>query len=206
MLLIRKNEFALDSARRLVKADEVATVASAAEVLSAAEAEAARIAEAAKARYEEERQRGYEKGLADGKSEILQQKLELLNESIRYVESVETAMADLVMKALRKCVGEIGDEKLVVQIVRKAMNAIVRSQQQVTVRVAPAMVGVVKARVTELMKDFPSVNFIEVVEDPRPQGASCVVETATGMVEASIDSQLDAIEKSIRRNFSRTDS
>lgn len=206
MLLVRKNGFELDSAKRLVKADEVATVVKAGDILAAAETEAARIVEEAKVRYEEEKLRGYEKGLADGKSEILQQKLELLNESIRYMESVETAMAEVVMKALRKCVAEIGDRELVVQIVRKAMNAIVRNQQQVTVRVAPEMVPVVKARVTELLKDFPSVNFIEVVEDPRPQGAACVVETATGMVEASIDSQLDAIEKSIRRNFARTES
>ena len=205
MLLIRKEGFSLDSAKRLVKADEVATVSRAEEIVSAAEAEAARILEEAKTRYEEEKVRGYEKGLADGKAEILQQKLALLGESIRYMESVEAEMGEVVMKALRKCVSDIGDEKLVYEVVHKAMNAVVRNQQQVTVRVSAEMVPVVKARVTDLLKDFPAVNFIEVVEDPRPQGAACVVETATGMVEASIDSQLAAIEQSIRRNFSRTE-
>ena len=205
MLLIRKEGFSLDSAKRLVKADEVATVSRSEEIVSAAEAEAARILEEAKARYEEEKIRGYEKGLADGKAEILQQKLGLLGESIRYMESVETEMGEVVMKALRRCVSDIGDEKLVYEVVHKAMNAVVRNQQQVTIRVSAEMVPVVKARVTDLLKDFPAVNFIEVVEDPRPQGAACVVETATGMVEASIDSQLAAIEQSIRRNFSRTE-
>ena len=75
MLLINKENFKLQSDRRVVKAADAATVRSAAEIVSAAEAEAARIREEAKAAFEEERRRGYEKGLADGKLEISMQKL-----------------------------------------------------------------------------------------------------------------------------------
>ena len=46
MLLINKENFALNSDSRLVKATDVATVRSAAEIVAAAEAEAARIREA----------------------------------------------------------------------------------------------------------------------------------------------------------------
>ena len=70
MLLIEKPNFSLASDRRLVKASEVATAKSVAEIIAAAEAEAAQIREDAKAAFETEKKRGYEKGLQDGKMEI----------------------------------------------------------------------------------------------------------------------------------------
>ena len=203
MLLLKKKDLRIDSAKRLVKAEEVATFAKAADIVAAAEAEAARIVEDAKRTFEEERVKGYEKGLSDGRQEILQQKLDLLDESVKYMESVEREMGAVVMKALRKCVQELGDEDMVIQIVRRAMATIVRSQRQITLRVPADKVATVKARMGEILKDYPAVNFTEVIEDPRLKGVSCVVETAAGMVETSIEAQLAAIEKSIKKHFSK---
>ena len=98
MLLINKENFALNSDSRLVKATDVATVRSAAEIVAAAEAEAARIREEAKAAFEDERKRGYEKGLQDGKMEIAMQKLELVDKSVEFMESVEGKMAHLLRR------------------------------------------------------------------------------------------------------------
>ena len=55
MLLVSKPDFVLQSDRRVVKAADVATVRSAAEIVAAAEAEAARIREEAKEAFEDER-------------------------------------------------------------------------------------------------------------------------------------------------------
>lgn len=203
MLLLKKNDLRIDSAKRLVKAEEIATLATASEIVAAAEAEAAKILEDAKRTFAEERQKGYEKGISDGRQEILQQKLDLLDESVKYMESVEREMGAVVMKALRKCVQDIGDEEMVVQVVRRAMATIVRSQRQITLRVPADKVATVKVRMGEILRDYPAVNFTEVLEDPRLTGVSCVVETAAGLVETSIDAQLAAIEKSIRKHFSK---
>jgi len=203
MLLIKKNNFEIQTPIRLVKADEVASVLNAQELISAAEAEAAQIREAAKAAYEEERQRGYEKGLEDGKAAIVARKLELLDESVTFMESVEDKMVGVVMKALQKCVMEIGEKEMVVQIVRKVMNAVVRTQRHITLKVAPDMVSVVKERLDEIMKDYPLLDEIDVLEDSRLKGASCMIETEAGVADASIDTQLAAIEKSMRKHFSK---
>ena len=203
MLLLKKKDLQIDSTKRLIKAEEIATLATASEIVAAAEAEAAKILEDAKRTFAEERQKGYEKGLADGRQEILQQKLDLLDESVKYMESIEHEMGAVVMKALRKCVQDIGDEEMVIQVVRRAMATIVRSQRQITLRVPADKVATVKARMSEILKDYPAVNFTEVLEDPRLTGVSCVVETAAGMVETSIEAQLAAIEKSIQKHFSK---
>lgn len=185
MLLVKKDTFRLDSASRIVRAEEVCEIAKIDEIL------------------EQARREGYEKGIAEGRAEIAMQQLDLVDQSVKYMESVEDKMADIVLKALRKCIDGINDEELVLGVTRKAMKAIVRNQRQITIRVSPKMAPIVKARTAELSTDFPSLDYIEVVEDGKLDDSSCVVETAAGTVDASIEGQLAAIEKSIRKNFSR---
>ena len=201
MLLINKENFALNSDSRLVKATDVATVRSAAEIVAAAEAEAARIREEAKAAFEDERKRGYEKGLQDGKMEIAMQKLELVDKSVEFMESVEGKMADIVMRALRNCVVEIGDKEMVVQIVRKTMAAVIRTQRHVTLKVAPEMASSVRGRLNELRADYPTIESMDVVEDERLKGPACVLETEAGVADASVETQLAAIERSLKRHL-----
>lgn len=201
MLLVNKQNFQLASDRRLVKSAEVATVRTAEEIIAAAEAEAARIREEAKVAFAVEKAKGYEKGLADGKLEISMQKLDLVNSSVAFMESVEDKMADVVLKALRSCVVEIGDKEMVVQIVRKTMNAVIRTQRQVTLKVAPEMVEGVRARVAELKAAYTTIETLDVVEDPRLKGTACVLETEAGVAEASADTQIAAIERSIQKHI-----
>ncbi len=203
MLLLKKDKFVLQSDRRLVKATDAATVASATEIIAAAEADAARIREEAKSAYEEERKRGYEKGLADGKEEIIMQKLELVDSSVSFMEGVETKMAEVVMKALRSCVVEIGDKEMVVQIVKKTLAAVIRTQRTVTLHVPPELVETVRARVAELKAAYPTIETFDVVEDSRLKGAACVLETEAGVADASAETQLAAIEKSLKRHIAK---
>ena len=186
-----------------MKATDVATVRSAAEIIAAAEAEAARIREEAKTAFEVEKRRGYEKGLDDGKMEIAMQKLDQVDSSLAFMESVEEKMTEVVMKALRTCVTEIGDREMVVQIVRKTMNAVIRTQRTVTLKVAPELVETVRARVSELTAAFPTIETFDIVEDPRLKGAACVLETEAGVADASVDTQLAAIEKSLKKHIAK---
>ena len=202
MLLIDKPDFKLESDHRVVKATDVATVRAAEEIVAAAEAEAARIREEAKAAFEAEKKRGYDEGLQNGKMEIAMQKLEQVDASVAFMESVEQKMANVVMKALRSFVVEVGDKDLVVQIVRKTMNAVIRTQRQVVLKVPPDLVETVRDRIAELRVTYPTIESFDVVEDPRLKGAACVLETEAGVADASVETQLAAIEKSLKKHMS----
>ena len=202
MLLINKQDFVLQSDRRLVKATDVATVRTAAEIIAPAEADAERIRSDAKVEFEIEKKRGYDKGLKDGKMEIAMLKLDQVDSSVAFMEGVEQKMADVVMTALRSFVAEIGDKELVVQIVRKTMNAVIRTQRQVVLKVAPELVEAVRGRIAEFRIAYPTVESFDVVEDPRLKGAACVLETEAGVADASVETQLAAIEKSIKKHLS----
>jgi len=203
MLLINKGDFVLQSDRRVVKAADVATVRTAAEIVAAAESQAAQIREDAKAAYEEERKKGYDKGIAEGKTEIAMQKLDLVDSSVAFMENVEGKMSEIVMKALKSCVAEIGDREMVVQIVRKTMSAVIRTQRQVTLKVAPELVETVRQRVAELTASFPTIETFDVVEDPRLKGPACILETEAGVADASVESQLAAIERSLKKHIAK---
>lgn len=201
MLLLKKETFSVESDTPRIAAEDAAALAKAEEVVAAAQAEAAHVREEAAKAYESEKARGYADGLAEGKQEILMQKLDLVDESVKYMGSIESQVCDIVLKALRKCVVEIGDRELVVQIVRKSMQAVVRTQKELVIRVAPDMVEVVRGRTSALLSEFSSVAKLDVVADERLEATACVVETEAGIVEASIDGQLEAIEQSIRKSF-----
>ena len=203
MLLIKKKDFVIHTPKRLVKANEVDVVLQAQQLIEAAEAEADNIRVAARQAFEEEKKKGYDKGLEDGKAEISRRKLQLLDESATFMTSVEDKMVDVVMKSLKKCIMEIGDNELVVQIVRKVMNAVVRNQRQITLKVAAEMVPVVRERLDEILAEYPLLNEIDLQEDPRVKGTACMIETEAGIADASVETQLAAIEASLKKHFSK---
>ena len=203
MLLVKKSDFALTSDRRLVKAADVATVTSAADVIAAAEAEAARIREEAKAAFEAEKQRGYDEGIQAGKMEIAMQKLDQVEQSVAFMEGVEQKMADVVMKALKSFVVEVGDREMVVNIVRKMMAAVIRTQRHVTLKVSSDVIDFVRSRVSEFCAGYTTVETFDVVEDSRLKGSACILETEAGVADASVETQLAAIEKSLKRHIAR---
>ena len=203
MLLVKKNDLELVSSGRLVKAADVAAVKTAGEIIAAAEAEAARLKAAAVQAYEDEKRRGFEEGLQNGLKKVIEDKLDFVYESAAHMESLEGKLADIVIKALYKCVSQIGDKTLVIEIIRKIMKAVVRNQRQIVLKVAPDMVGTVNARLNEILADFPVLERVEVVEDARLKGSAAIIETEAGIADASVETQLAAIEKSIRKHFSK---
>ena len=192
MLLMNRNTLAFAPERRLVKASEVAAVVGAEAILAAAEEEAARIVGKARDAFEEERQRGYAKGVADAEKEAL-----------RFIAGVENEMCALVMEALKACIGEIGEERLVVEIVKKALKALIRNQHEVVVRVAPDKVDAVKGHLNEILREHPTLMEVEFEGDARLSGTACIAETPFGMADASVEAQLGALEKSIRDSMRR---
>lgn len=203
MLIIRQGNLQIETTGRLVKRAEAQSIADAMDMLSAAQKEAEDIRQKAQEEFETQRKLGYEKGLEDGKEEIAIQKLEQVEKSIDYLGSMENKIVEIVLTALKKCVAEIGDRELMVQVVQKAMQAVVRNQQQIALKVSPEMLPTVKERLNEILSKFPGVNYINLMDDSHLKGVSCVIETDAGNVEASLDNQLAAIEKTLRKCFNQ---
>ena len=81
---------------------------------------------------------------------------------------------------------------------------VVRNQTHVTLRVGPDQLPTVRERVGEILNGHPAVSFLDVQPDARLQADGCILESEIGVIDASIDLQLEAISKAIRKSISKS--
>ena len=179
---------------RLLKADEVAVLLQANEILDTARQRAEEMMRQAEIAYESRREEGYRDGQEEGRLEHAEKVLETVLSSVDYLSSLEKTIVEVVTTSIRKVIGEIDANELIVRIVRNALTA-VRNQQRVTIRVAPADEKAVSEALAAMIQSVPGdVGFIDVVADGRLERGSCLLESELGVVDASIETQLKALE------------
>ncbi len=188
---------------RLVKAREYAAIVEAERVLEEARGRAAALVAEAHAAYESERARGYADGLAEAAVGAAEQQLETVARTVAWFGTVEDRMVEVVSTALRKVLGELEEGELVRRVVHVAMRTM-RNQRQVTVRVAPESVAEVQGRLADIMADYSGISFVEVQADTRLRRGGCILESELGVVDASVEVQLTAFARALRRAFTRT--
>jgi len=187
--------------RRVVKAAEMDALADARGIVEDATMEAERIREAAHQTYLEEKQRGYDEGMATGEVKISEELTELAAQGARFVDRLEAKMPDIISDAVRQILGQFDNNDLVVQTANKALRMF-RKETAVSVKVAPGELEIVRARVDELRQGNESITYIDVVADPRLPANGCIVESEFGSVDASIEAQLGALDRAIRAQLS----
>ncbi len=180
----------------LLRAADFAAVVEAQSIIAHAEAEAARIRENAAAHFEEEKARGYRDGLELGKAEMSERIVSTLSQSNLYFTKVEDALVDVVMKAVRRVIGEFDERERVERIVRQALE-LLRNQSQVRVKVSPAQLDWLNSRVEALLTSFPRIHLLDVQTDERLPSDGCILETELGVIDATVETQLRAIERAL---------
>ena len=76
---------------------------------------------------------------------------------------------------------------------RTALNT-VRGQQKVTVRVAPADEALVSEALAAMTAGSSGSAFLTIAADARLPRDSCILESELGVVDASLETQLKALE------------
>ncbi|HAS51189.1 MAG TPA: HrpE/YscL family type III secretion apparatus protein [Gammaproteobacteria bacterium] len=182
---------------RVLKAADYQTFVDARQMLADAQQQAQALLTGASQEYERQKQRGYADGMNEAKMDMAEQMMETAERTVDYFAQVEEKVAALVMTALRKVLGEFDDVDLTLRVVRNALQ-VVRSQPHVTIRVTPAQEPALRQRLNELLAGYNSVGMVEIVGDPRLGPGGCILETEIGVVDASIDVQLQALERALK--------
>ncbi|CAM2065484.1 HrpE/YscL family type III secretion apparatus protein [Sulfidibacter corallicola] len=197
---LKKDGFQFTPGKKIIKAAEYQAFTEAHALIEAARHEADRIVGEARVVYEQEKKRGYEDGLEEGKMNLSLQMMDTITQTVNYFAKIEEEITNTVILAVKKILGEIDDQELILRIVRSVL-AVARNQKQVTLRVSPQQVETVKTNLTKIMADFPSINFIDVVADGRLGEGGCLLESEIGVVDASLDVQLKAIHNALQKAF-----
>ncbi|AMO57843.1 HrpE/YscL family type III secretion apparatus protein [Endozoicomonas montiporae] len=184
----------IDPAAKVLKARDYAQYLEAKDIILAAREKAGQIIEASKLAYEQEKQRGYEDGVAESKIDQADQMFKVVSRTINYLAEVETTLAEILMSGVKKIIGEFDQEELAVNLVRNALQH-VRNEKQVTIRIPPSQFKMVKAKLNDILSEYKGVGFIDLVADQRLSTGDCIMESEIGVVDASVDLQIAALQK-----------
>jgi type III secretion protein L len=187
-----------DKSAPVLKAAEVAVWQDAQQILAQARLQAEQIVSQAQQAFEAEKQRGYQEGLEQAQMDQTDQMIETASRTVDYFAGIEQRIVGLVMQSMRRVIADFSDTERVMAVVRSSL-AVMRNQKQLTLRLAPDNVDVVKQRARELLEDYPGVGLLDIVADPRLQGDAAILESELGVVQASIEKQLQAIEQSFTK-------
>ena len=175
---------------RVLKASEAAVLLEANAVLDAARERVADMERKAGEAYERRREEGYRDGVEEGRLEHAEKVMETVLSSVEYIEGIEATLVNVVAVAVRKVIGEIDENERIVRIVRNAL---------VTIRVAPADEKAVREGLASMLASVPGgASFLDVVPDARLERGACLLESELGVVDASLETQLKALENALR--------
>ncbi|MDR0340163.1 MAG: type III secretion system stator protein SctL [Puniceicoccales bacterium] len=170
------------------------------EIVAQAQKEAAQLAAKAKDAHEEERKKGFDAGMVEGKSEMAARLIELAKKEAACQVVLEETVCNIIVRSIRRIIGEMDDEERVRRIVRTAL-AVVRNRKRVVVRVHPDQADGARKAVggdTDQVKAGDSRPPIEVIADGRLEKDSCIIDTELGSVDAGLEAQLAAVCKILK--------
>jgi len=198
---LTENQIAsVDPGDPVMTASDAAQWLDATEMLQLARRESDRIRSEAIDAFEAERQRGFAQGLAEAKQAMAERMVESTAQSVEYLGAIEERMVVLVMQAVRRIITDYDESDRVMAVVKSGLS-VMRNQKQLTLRLPPDRIDIVRNRATELLEQFPGVGVVDFAPDSRLKGDAAILESEIGVVESSIESQLSALEAGFRKVF-----
>lgn len=181
---------------KVLRRDEHVAFLDAKGLIRRARDDATRVAEQAREAYRRECERGYAEGMQAARVEQAAAMLSVARQTADYLRQVEREMAELVVAAVRRIVGDFDATDRALTVVRGGL-AVLRRQKNVLLRMHTDDAAVVRQHMQALLAQFPGVDYLDVVPDDRLARGTCRMETPIGTIETSLDQQLDVVQRAL---------
>lgn len=198
MFYLKENNLHIDPDKKILKADEYALYLEAQEIIAKAKEKGAGIIKKAKQVFEDEKKRGFNEGMETGNTKISEVLIETVDKTVKNFEYFENEIIDVVDKALKKILGQINKKDLITRVVKNALEA-VRNQKKVTLFVSANDAVLIRKQLDKILSEFPGIHYIDIEIDQRLSPGGCRLETEIGVVDATLEVQLEAIKKSLTK-------
>lgn len=165
-------------------------------LISRAQEEAIQIKEAA---YQE----GYNIGLEKAKSDLVALKSNLgafMSSEKRVFDALAPELVEISLEIAKKIIKhEVQmDPQIVIDTVLDIMRNIPKNEPKLTIKVNPAQSQYVKDNLPEQLTLLGVESKLSIVSDENITEGSCILQTNNGVVDASIEAQLDIIQNALR--------
>lgn len=157
----------------------------------------------------EGRARGGDEGRAQAREEVVREARGALAQIRRMAEALyaererawreqEAEIVDMAVRVAEKiiCAQAAVDREMIVRTVREAI-ARATEKDRLLVRVHPDDLVVLENYVGSLRDEFRSLGQVEIEEDRRISRGGCVVESRSGYIDATLESQLHQVRREL---------
>ena len=186
------------SGSNVIKRDVASAKSDASQIRTAAEEEADSIlakakAEAAKLRESAERD-GYEAGL--GRLNDLIAEFERTRDEL--FEKNREEILKVALLVARKILGQAFEQRpeTMADVVSQAIRG-AQHEGRLRIRVHPDDLATLKAHQDRVVAEVGSRTELELIEDRSIEGGGCVVESALGIIDARLDTQMKVLERAL---------
>jgi flagellar assembly protein FliH len=145
---------------------------------------------------------GYQRGLIDAQP-VIESFQKVINELLAvragFYDQAESEMIDLVITVAKTVISQEleANPSLVQKVVLSAVEQL-RVRERMTIRVNPADFAEAEKTVPELSKEIEDIEKLSFKSDPLITRGGCLVETNIGMIDARLETQLEAIRQSFK--------
>lgn len=177
--------------------------AEAEKIIQGAHADAAQIYQDAKMEgYQDGKREGYEEGKAEADhliEEALQIKATIQNSKHETVKSLEKGLVDLVIETVEKVVYERVEDsyETIIGLIKLGLEKCTYTDSLI-IRVSPEDYGYAIAAKNRILALAENIDDIQIKQDAAFRKGSCVIDTVSGSIDSSIETQLTQIKELFR--------
>lgn len=184
----------------VVKGEEFSALITAQEIITAAHRHAETIKADMRDQVEAARRAGYEAGLQEARTEFSANVVATVAEMEAAFMRLEPRIVNTVMSALQQILGQIDERGLMEQLIRRVLGE-ARNRKELRLRVAAVQFDAINEWLASVMREFPDVEFIDLLKDPNAAPGTCILESEFGAIDASLDVQLAAVRRGLMSAF-----
>lgn len=145
---------------------------------------------------------GYRKGLEQAESDIqvfrdnIKNFMNATNNVFEYVApDILEISVNIAQKIIKKEVES--DPQVLINTIVEVLKTISKSEPKIIIRVKPQAVQFIKDTLPNITYQYSIDTKINIVADPSIEEGGCIFQTNNGIVDASIDTQLEIIKKAL---------
>jgi len=143
---------------------------------------------------------GYKEGLEKAHEEILEIRKSIENfmkaqkDVFEYIApDILEISVDIARKIVKKEIEQ--NPEIVLETISDVLKTLPKEESRITIKVNPAQVGLTKEKVPELLSSLGLEVRTSVVADGAIELGSCIVQTSNGIVDATINTQVEIIKE-----------
>ncbi|MNJ30560.1 Yop protein translocation protein L [compost metagenome] len=196
---LNPEQITLKAEQVLLRSDDYQQPVTADELLVCAQQQVLALETQAQEAYEQQARLGWQAGMEQAYAEQALLIQETVLRCQRFYQQVEEQMSAVVLQATRKLIEDYPASEMVLLATREGL-ALLGETTRVTLHVHPHVMSAVREGLARMVEEGARLTHIDVVADPQAQPGSCILESDIGRVDASVDTQLNALEAALKQS------